>query len=438
MNAPRGANPLLLVFLTVLLLSILSLFNDHFARLNPEIRPVELLADVVRPAAPAPAPVARRASPPPAADSTRHELASFLEALRQTRQRGTKTRIAYFGDSMIEGDLITGELRHRLQLAFGGQGVGFVPIESVAAGFRQTIYETSSEDWTAYNLVSPRIPAAHPLGLAGHVFIPQATGASWVRYVASPRIQELRRFAKVRLFYGPGHGQDKLVLEMGARQVATPLAGTALLNQAVVQADSGTRDIKATFNCRGARSVYGFSFEGAAGVTLDNFSFRGNSGLGLRRVSPAMLAAFAQYQDYRLIVLHYGANVADRRLTNYHGYEQAMVRVVGHLREAFPQASILIIGMSDKSIRQAGRYVTDPSVPLLLAAQQRLASRTHAGFWNLYEAMGGENSMPTWVEAQPALANRDYTHVTQAGGRKIGSLLYAYLMQQYAAAARAR
>ena len=74
----------------------------------------------------------------------------------------------------------------------------------------------------------------------------------------------------------------------------------------------------------------------------------------------------------------------------------------------------------------------DPSVPRLLVAQRQLAQANHAAFWNLFEAMGGENAMVSWVEESPALANKDYTHVNQRGAHRIAGLLFGYLMQQYA------
>jgi hypothetical protein len=42
-------------------------------------------------------------------------LDKFFEALEETEQTGKKVRIAYFGDSVIEGDLITQDLRKSLQ-----------------------------------------------------------------------------------------------------------------------------------------------------------------------------------------------------------------------------------------------------------------------------------------------------------------------------------
>ena len=190
--------------------------------------------------------------------------------------------------------------------------------------------------------------------------------------------------------------------------------------------------MRLAFATHGPRPIYGVSFESPNGITLDNFSFRGNSGMALTRIPQEQLAAFGKALDYRLVVLQYGVNIADARNKNYVFYEQAMTRVVDRMQRAFPQASILIIGMSDKSTRLDGKFVTDPSVALLVAAQQRLARRTHAAFWNLFAAMGGENTMTSWVEATPPLANKDYTHINSRGGARIAGLLYTYLMGEYA------
>jgi hypothetical protein len=46
----------------------------------------------------------------------------------ETNQR--KVRIAYYGDSMTDGDFIIQDFRANFQNKFGGQGVGFVAITS--------------------------------------------------------------------------------------------------------------------------------------------------------------------------------------------------------------------------------------------------------------------------------------------------------------------
>ncbi|NDH91162.1 MAG: hypothetical protein EBZ22_09835, partial [Flavobacteriia bacterium] len=64
-------------------------------------------------------------------------FAKMVMALEKVRQGGS-ARILHFGDSQIEGDRITGDLRDALQRVYGGEGPGmqplvpFVPMAAVA------------------------------------------------------------------------------------------------------------------------------------------------------------------------------------------------------------------------------------------------------------------------------------------------------------------
>src|SRR5690606_18004990 len=58
-------------------------------------------------------------------------LISFYEKLHQLESgQGGKIRIAFFGDSMNDGDMIVKDFRANFQDRFGGEGVGFVNITS--------------------------------------------------------------------------------------------------------------------------------------------------------------------------------------------------------------------------------------------------------------------------------------------------------------------
>ncbi|TVT38452.1 hypothetical protein FNT36_19880 [Hymenobacter setariae] len=469
MNSSRSQNPFLLVLLTVGLLGLLSLLKPGLTVGGVELRPVRLLADILRkdptavarldapppngPATATPADTVAAAAPPDSAEvaaKTRAPsvpnlggLDSFLAALRQTKADGSPVRIAYFGDSMIEGDLITGDLRNSLQTEFGGTGVGYVPINSITADFRGTIHQTFSDDWKEYNLVTPKLPTEYPLGISGHVFLPRAlasgdstagtpASASWAEFRGGGPFAAVRRFEQAQLFYGPGAARDEVLVTTNGHEVPHALTGSRAVNAMLLKPGVPARTMRLAFATHRPRPVYGVSFESSRGVVLDNFSFRGNSGMSLTRIPFKELAAFGKVLDYRLIILHYGVNVASASNKSYGWYARAMTRVVDRMQRAFPNASILIVGMSDKSSRIDGEFQTDPSVPRLLAAQQQLAQRNHAAFWNLFEAMGGENSMVSWVEESPALANKDYTHVNSRGAHKIAGLLFDFLMQQYA------
>jgi hypothetical protein len=49
----------------------------------------------------------------------------------------------------------------------------------------------------------------------------------------------------------------------------------------------------------------------------------------------------------------------------------------------------------------------------------------------MYEAMGGHNSMPSWVYANPALAQKDFVHLNPLGARIIGEMFYRSFIQEY-------
>ncbi|MCF8266811.1 MAG: hypothetical protein K9I69_01925, partial [Ignavibacteriales bacterium] len=59
------------------------------------------------------------------------------------------------------------------------------------------------------------------------------------------------------------------------------------------------------------------------------------------------------------------------------------------------------------------------------------AKNADIAFWNLFEAMGGMNSMESWVKANPPLASSDYTHFNDQGARKVADLFSAALIDGY-------
>ena len=53
-------------------------------------------------------------------------LKRFFAALRNSRQANRPVRVAFLGDSFIEGDIVVADFRSGMQERFGGRGVGFV------------------------------------------------------------------------------------------------------------------------------------------------------------------------------------------------------------------------------------------------------------------------------------------------------------------------
>lgn len=358
-------------------------------------------------------------------------LATFFEKLFQleTKKIGN-VRIAYFGDSMTDGDLIVKDFRTYFQEKFGGQGVGFVNITSESATSRSSITHEFSENWKTQSYLKVKQPL-HPFGVNGHVFYANDTAnVAWVKYKANKT-----RFATVlprpTLFYGSSSNKEgKINYVIGTDTISKKISPNSLLN-ALVLSESNLKSIKVDFKQADSIPIYGFNFDDGKGVHVDNFSNRGNSGLPIGSFDVATMRAFQSKLNYDLIILQYGANVLNYGSLNYSWYEKRMAKVVAHLKECFPGVAILIISTADKATKYDLEMKTDSAVVPLNTAQKRYAIKSESSFVNMFTLMGGDGSMIQWVEQEPAKANKDYTHFNHRGAKEAANLIFIQLNKGY-------
>jgi hypothetical protein len=67
-----------------------------------------------------------------------------------------------------------------------------------------------------------------------------------------------------------------------------------------------------------------------------------------------------------------------------------------------------------------GRIGTIPLLPDLNDSLKVMALSKGAAYWDLFNMMGGENSMVRWVKHSPSLASSDYIHFTTRGAEHVG------------------
>ena len=93
-----------------------------------------------------------------------------------------------------------------------------------------------------------------------------------------------------------------------------------------------------------------------------------------------------------------------------------------HLRQAFPEASILVFSVPDHEQRGGDGITTLKEVRELVAFQQQLAADTKVAFCNFFQAMGGEGATRKLVDRD--MANKDYTHLSYGGGKYVAGKIY--------------
>ncbi len=349
-------------------------------------------------------------------------LNSFWANLSNIKTLNRPVRIAFFGDSFIEGDILSGDLRHLFQENFGGKGVGMMPVTSQVTGFRKTIIH----QFSAWNTRSFDNFDKAKLGIAGSTFIPNNN--AWVYYQGVKK-NFLDTCRRVSIFYSLPDNETRVFYKKNK--------GTSLYaslpkaeNVGRVDINGNCGNIQISFPQLNNLHVYGVSLEDTTGVILDNYSIRGFSGTGLQNLSGEKLAQFNKLRQYDLIILGFGLNVTEAKRTEYKAYEAEMIKAVNHLKSSFPNASILLVGVPDRSYKDKGEYETMPGILAMIEHQKNICQKTGIVFWNLFEAMGGKNSMPLFVDSNPPKANKDYTHLTFSGGEYLGNLLYETFMYE--------
>ncbi len=351
-------------------------------------------------------------------------VSEFCRSLEQTSKKRI-VRIAFLGDSYIEGDIITADVREQLQTLFGGRGVGFVPFATPFAANRATIKHTY-QAWKSYNLIykksAPKELQDH-FYVSGLLCVPEE-GAS-VEYEGVGFRKRIKSAAAARLlFVNGGESEVEVVVNDSMRRTFYP--ATSPLVQQIDLSGGDIQKMKIKIHRPQGFIGYGVVFEGRNGVCVDNYALRSNSGLALFGTSSSVNSQMDHALGYDLIVLQYGLNAMDPHATDYKAYGSQLEKVIRYVQACFPETTILVMGVGDRSTMRDGEPVTMPGVRNMVARQREAAQACGVAFWNTFQAMGGENSMPRFVDR--GWAAKDYTHLGYRGGKAIAEELVKALL----------
>lgn len=353
-------------------------------------------------------------------------MTPFYESLYSGQNNERPIRIAVFGDSFIEADILTGDFRELLQKKYGGCGVGFVSITSQVNGYRPTINHSFSGWHTfAYTDKDKSKQQKQKIGISGYYF--ETDGFASVQLKGVNKYSSLLDTCDRVTFFLKNESPVNLGVKINNKK-----SSTIQINQSKrLQAQSIDGHIGAiNFEVQPTDSTatfYGIAMDGKKGIIVDNYSMRGSSGLFLCTIPVGFLEEFNSVRPYDLIILQYGLNVLSNKTTDYSGYERKMISAVERLKKTFPQSGVLIMSIGDRAYKDSNTQemaTAYDNINALLEAQRSVARETGVAFWNVFEVMGGEGGMVKMVNSKPAMANKDYTHINFHGGKFIATSLY--------------
>ncbi|MCC6721204.1 MAG: hypothetical protein IT243_03315 [Bacteroidia bacterium] len=405
-------------------------------------------------------------------------LTAFFKSLAELESLNSLIRIIHYGDSQLEGDRISDYLRNRLQLRFGGWGPGIVLPYDISNS-RISVKQSESKNWVKYAIYGKTAKIKngfYGIGASSYRYTTETltntqvnTELKIIKKYASKKIENpdgtfeyitdsavvlydtirstnsdkidawfdisnaissfprVRQYNKITLLYSADNSfKFNLKSKNGFNK-------NEILPKSYVECKSweiGENNKGATLNFTGESPYfYGVALDGSSGVAVDNFPMRGSSALGFDNINRKLLNELFLRMNVKLIILQYGINLVPDPKNNYNWYENAFSKQLSVLKSAAPFASILVIGPSDMSMKTAEGYESYPNITLIRDAMKNAAFENGCAFWDLYAAMGGKNSMSSWVENN--LAAKDFTHFSTKGARYVSEMLYNAIIDEY-------
>ena len=345
----------------------------------------------------------------------------FFARAEQARANHEVVRILHYGDSQIEMDRISCNIRSWFQRTFGGGGPGMVPMIQTIPSF--AVSQNASGDLTLYTSYGDGARNNGNYGLMAKCYRMgggATFGANASRHSATDA--RVKRFSNITLLYNDHNGNFSATLkDRKSRYSETQSPGLAGVHTCHWQMDSATTSLQ--ISMRGSADIYGIMLDDGYGVAVDNIPLRGSSGSQFTLITDTLLRTCYKQANVGMIILQFGGNSVpviynDKSLSNYCATIDKQIKRV---RQSCPGATILFIGPSDMSTRHGGKLDTYPMLPQLIDSLRATALRNHAAYWDIYEVMGGQGSMVAW--AHNGLAGPDYVHFTPAGAKKVGQTL---------------
>lgn len=359
-----------------------------------------------------------------------HPFFSNLNRIGSGRTR--HTRILHFGDSQIENNRMTALIRYRMQKHFGGTGTGLVQAIPLYSGSLSYSQEQSG-DWLRYTFFGVRDSTIthKSYGIMGaFASVPTPLDGAWPSlHYSFNRSRRSGHVNRIRIFMHSYVDSASVALRINDSFSDTLRYLPDGFSVADHRHYEEIKDVTLFFDLPEGGRIYGISFESYGGLQMDNIAMRGGSGLIFTGMNRSTQKSMLDQLSPGLILLQYGGNVVPYMNAAY--YQRAFKRQLQFFREVCPGIPVIVIGPSDMSIRENGVFVTYPGLEKIRDALKSAALESGFGFWDLYEAMGGYNSMASFVHADPPLASTDYVHFTGKGINLVAEMFYNALMLEF-------
>lgn len=340
-------------------------------------------------------------------------------------------KIVHIGDSHIQADMFSGQVRKLIQQKYGNAGVGLVfPYKQIKTNGPSTFTTTSPFKFAPNKVV--KCKTACEVGLAAYNAV-MPTGASFMVNLkgdtSTQYVSALFQSSQANATILVNNDEDtasyqvqdagNFIICSYNKQLAPPFTISA----------KGQLSLQGLIVSNGQTGVLYYTI-GANGATFNNYN---NSTLFFDQLK-------ALQPDLVIVSLGTNESVSDISPENFINQVDSFNN---NLLKVCAQEQIIYTTPADNYVRQTkmvkkkvkGKWRKKRVVYLannvkLEELQEAMVAYFKRGkfmYWNLYAVMGGDTSMRKWVEA--GLAAKDHIHFNKAGYELQGELFYRALIK---------
>ncbi|MEZ4369361.1 MAG: GDSL-type esterase/lipase family protein [Polyangiaceae bacterium] len=342
----------------------------------------------------------------------------------QQGQLGRPLRIAFYGDSNLTLDFLSGELRRILQLQHGDGGHGYVAVGKPWRWYQHIdVHHDWVGEWRFYcpTTLRDRRRLYGSAGIAAATRSPGAMGKFATATGDSPVGKTITRFGAYYLIASKGgdfalmsDGEEKRVVSTQGEGPATGYAEITLPDTA--------HKLQVVAKSKREIRLFGVVMERDQGVVVDSLGIGGVGYYALAELEPKTTEEMLHQRSYDLVMFLLGTN-----LFRAGDNARALGEIIALHRKANPNVSFLVMSPPDQVANKGAKH-SKPSIVKVSEQLKAAAEDNQVAYWDFREAMGGDASMATFY--RHGLAGGDLYHFTQTGAAFMGSRIAHVLWRE--------
>ena len=329
--------------------------------------------------------------------------------------------IVHIGDSHIQADFFTGEVRNTLQQIFGNAGRGLVfPYQLAKSNAPDDIISYSNTAWLFNRLAHTQNDV--PCGIAGFG-VQTGNGNATINISLKADDNGAQLFNKLKIFVDDDTTASWLLKTGGNNTADTIFHSNGLLYHEINVPNSSSFSLS-LLSPGMLHSFYGASLEnGQRGILYHAIGVNGarydqyNSTPLFWKQLPALNAD--------LFIISMGTNEAQANSFDEMQFLSQVTLFLQQLKTASPHAAVLIATAADS---YKGRHF-NTVLQQLNNTLFKYCAKNHIAFWDLYRITNGYGAARNWL--RKGLMNNDRVHYKPEGYRLQGQLLIQALLNGY-------